>query len=325
MKPIIESSKPDTTLTEIKLFEKRIGREFPKDYTSFLLENNGGYPIPNRYNFINKKGKEDEEVISVFFGIGEGKYELGWYLTVYQDRMIEYFLPIADNGFGDKYCISLREEDFGHVYIWYHELEVDTGEKPTTENIFKLAENFSNFINSFSENPVIRKSENPKIIEYCIKGNLNGLKLIVEEEGIDINGIYGDGKSNPLKRSLLEFAILYSQTNIVDYLLSLKAKTEGMFSLGGLVNLEIVKLLVANGANINEKNEEGVTALIHSSCFNESYEIAEYLLEIDARIDEENPMWKEGITYAEMLENKKTLQFLKETIGLPKSLFTDNL
>ncbi len=49
-----------------------------------------------------------------------------------------------------------------------------------------------------------------------------------------------------------------------------------MFAAGWPRNLEVVRLLIDQGANVNAKNQEGQTALSHASA-NYNSEIVQYL------------------------------------------------
>ena len=56
-------------------------------------------------------------------------------------------------------------------------------------------------------------------------------------------------------------------------------------------DLETVKLLIENGADINAKDEDGYTVLMHAS-FNGYLEIVKYLIEKGANVNED----KDGVT-----------------------------
>lgn len=49
-------------------------------------------------------------------------------MEVYQDRMPPTLIPIADNGFGNQYCIGINGPEFGRVYYWDRHGEFDPDE-----------------------------------------------------------------------------------------------------------------------------------------------------------------------------------------------------
>lgn len=55
-------------------------------------------------------------------------------------------LPIAEDDLGNLYLLSLRNKDYGKIYFWDHELESETLEAPTENNLTILGYSFTKFI-----------------------------------------------------------------------------------------------------------------------------------------------------------------------------------
>ncbi|MCD9017906.1 SMI1/KNR4 family protein [Parachryseolinea silvisoli] len=115
---------------QIEEIEKIVGLRFPDDYKEHLLEFNGGQCDLNIFVF-DEDGKMSESSIDWFLAIYEGEYDnLRSYIEVYkvlEKRMPSNMLPIAHDPVGNLICISCDGDDFGRVYFWDHEKEVDYG------------------------------------------------------------------------------------------------------------------------------------------------------------------------------------------------------
>lgn len=140
-------------LSQIEEVEKFIGLNFPMDYKTHLLQNNGGKCIPNGFEFY-ENGRLTSSNIDWFLAIYDGKYDnLKTYLINYkieEKRIAEHILPIAHDPGGNLICISCDGVDKGFVYFWDHENEVsynDTLNDNNYSNLYLVAKSFENFIN----------------------------------------------------------------------------------------------------------------------------------------------------------------------------------
>lgn len=119
---------PAITRLELQQFENKLGFVLPADYKAFLLENNGG--IPESELFWSEPRQQELEV-SYFLGLDptqtdantEGFYDLN---CAYEDLLFYnlqqgFLLPIAPDSEGNDYCLSLREQDYGQIYLWDQE------------------------------------------------------------------------------------------------------------------------------------------------------------------------------------------------------------
>jgi len=172
---LYECQSPKIEEVDILKFESDINAKIPKDYEKFLLEY--GYcifnesisfhPIKNssEYNHTECTGMMNHlfhgSQVGCFFGINldaeSSHNELIDIYRTYYGRMPENFLPIADDGLGNKICISLNDESFGYVYWWDHENEWDednyfddVGKNMPNEvkyqNVYLISESFTEFL-----------------------------------------------------------------------------------------------------------------------------------------------------------------------------------
>ena len=57
------------------------------------------------------------------------------------------FIPIACSGYGDYTAISVREQDYGHVFYFFHEI-YDPTKGFESEGVYHLSDSFSGWIES---------------------------------------------------------------------------------------------------------------------------------------------------------------------------------
>lgn len=135
------------TIGKINKFEKQINYKLPEEYVKFLLEYNGGIPEKTVFVF-DVDGKEEDSVIQIFYSIdNEDKlYDL---FTVYEamveDEEIQgYFLPIAEDEFGNNICIGLQNDNIGQIFFCDHE-------EDASEKMQFVSNNLNDFINALIE------------------------------------------------------------------------------------------------------------------------------------------------------------------------------
>jgi cell wall assembly regulator SMI1 len=137
----------------IQALEQELGIQLPSDYRQFLLTHNGGRPTPAHFPLtgdpLNSSGG-----IHWFYGIHRGRerhYNLRKAYDVFQDRMPANFFPIACDPGGNQICLSVAGEDRETVYFWDHEFESLDDEKPGYENVYFIANSFTELLNSLRE------------------------------------------------------------------------------------------------------------------------------------------------------------------------------
>ena len=147
-KIILENSSETLTEAEYQNIITEYNLKLPNSYKEFILKNNGGYPNLELYESENeefildsfyalKRGYElmSDEVMSSLFAINSHQ-EL-------ENNIPNYLYPFANNINNHNFCLSMREEDFGSVYITY----LDTRKN----NITLVSNSFSEFINGLKE------------------------------------------------------------------------------------------------------------------------------------------------------------------------------
>ena len=151
------------------------------------------------------------------------------------------------------------------------------------------------------------------------------------EKGADVNRRDGDG-CNPLM-----IALLYYRGGVAKHLIeagtdvthtdfarntALHYATAPSYALPGTVTrMDIVKLLVEKGADVNAKNEAGLTPLMKASqMLNPS--IAIYMIEKGANINEQDMFGKTALMFAAETSKADTVKVLLEK-GADKTLRTN--
>ena len=147
------------------------------------------------------------------------------------------------------------------------------------------------------------------IIEYCEEGKIEDVKREIEERNISPNIVLLD--TFPLLA-----AIEYGHLNIVEYLLSKGAdpnKTEPKLQTAlqeAIVqkNLEIIKVLVQNNADVNSYHLETTPLLL--AIEQNSFDIVQFLVENGADINAHDNMNFTGIMYACINKNVQIAEYL---------------
>lgn len=127
-----------------KILEEDLKIKLPEDYSRFLDKYNGGVTHESEV----KIGRNWDDVCG-FNGVGEVdedySFESMKSMGVLENYLKRGFLPIADNSLGDYYCILLKTEDYGSIYLLYHDL---LGKKK------KIFSSFTEFINNIKSEEI---------------------------------------------------------------------------------------------------------------------------------------------------------------------------
>jgi hypothetical protein len=102
---------------DIVKLEQRIRCRLPESYRRFLLKNNGGRP-PLNIDAIDIEHLPGAEVdVGDFFGIDDQieACDIDWNLTTFKGRIASELLPIACDSFGNLFCVSLSDSDYGSI------------------------------------------------------------------------------------------------------------------------------------------------------------------------------------------------------------------
>ena len=124
---------------EIVFLESKVGKDFPKNYRDFLSVfagcsfNNSVYfkPQNNTAEYVHPEGSGymnpvfQGSDIAYFYGSDRGVHHMSWAFSTYWDRIPDFCLPIASDGFGNQIILSLQEGSYGQIYWWDHHNEWD--------------------------------------------------------------------------------------------------------------------------------------------------------------------------------------------------------
>ena len=117
---------------DIVVFEQEIGLQLPEAFKLHILDKNGGVP---------KKRYFDDTRISRFLSIKYGNNTIEKLYNNIKDVVPNGFLPFAE-GSGFEFYLSLADEGYGKVYLWFHD-EEDSEEL--------LANSFEEFIQALND------------------------------------------------------------------------------------------------------------------------------------------------------------------------------
>jgi hypothetical protein len=129
--------------------ESSWGFRLPEPYRAFLLQNNGGSPVKDCFNFKESTTGSD---LRRFLGITGESLDLPSTLAIYKGRLPARFFPIGKDSGGNVICISVADDDLGKVYFWDHDTEAGTGESPELAmNTILIADSFQEFLEGLYE------------------------------------------------------------------------------------------------------------------------------------------------------------------------------
>lgn len=131
-------------------FEAAIGVALPADYKEFLLSCNGGELAPNIFPV---PGAKINSGVNRFYGVlGDNlQNDLNYQRKIMFTRVPKNILPIGSDSCGNSVCLSLRNESYGQIYFWDHELESEEGECATFSNLFLVGNSFVDFLSKLKK------------------------------------------------------------------------------------------------------------------------------------------------------------------------------
>jgi hypothetical protein len=132
----------------ISRLEDSLRITLPPSYRKFLMEHNGGRPVPADFKF---KGRTQGSTVDRFLGVHDKPYNnLLRYVETYRGRVPPNLLPIARDPGDNLVCISVGGPDAGGVYFWDHDWESDEG-TPDYSNVILITDSFDEFIEGLYE------------------------------------------------------------------------------------------------------------------------------------------------------------------------------
>lgn len=132
-------------------FESEIGIVLPKDYRQFLLQNNGGKPVPDFFWIDRHK---DGSRVCQFYGLHSESRVFSLRTCTRENRfgIPSSMLPIGDDGMGNYLCLGISADNLGWVFFLDHDLHpYDNPESMI--GIRKLANSFTGFLNNLEKSP----------------------------------------------------------------------------------------------------------------------------------------------------------------------------
>jgi hypothetical protein len=147
------------TSEKIEGFCKKFGLDMPDGYKSFLLKYNGGRFKECLVKLIEPINNPNDNiaVVSFLYGFVDkmpspyDMYDLYKEHRAFNDRVPKEFIVIGEDPGGNQICLCVEGNNYGKVYFWDHEEEVDEGKKPTYDNVYLISNSFIDFINSLYE------------------------------------------------------------------------------------------------------------------------------------------------------------------------------
>ncbi|UTR15000.1 SMI1/KNR4 family protein [Salipaludibacillus sp. LMS25] len=134
------------TEKELKQFEKKNKIRLTEKYKDFLLKWNRGSPEPCLFDISKDQGTS---VLNVFNGIDAQYDDLEEVIDIYEFRLPEGFIPIADDPSGNAICLGTKVPYYDHIYFWDHEQESETPDDMS--NMYFLASDIDAFLNMLYE------------------------------------------------------------------------------------------------------------------------------------------------------------------------------
>lgn len=155
---IIENPTPELINQNIiNTLEDNLHTKLPNSYKSFLLKTNGGSPI-NIYFMIKSCNRLG--AVQNFFGMHKQSYrDIFSKRLIFIDRIPPNTLAISSQPNGDLILLSVSGSDYGKIYYWDHDWEVEDGEIPDYSNLTLIADSFDEFISMLKSEEEIEAIE----------------------------------------------------------------------------------------------------------------------------------------------------------------------
>ena len=147
MRPRIENQGPELAESDIRSLEARLGRSLPADYRRFLLETNGGVPVPRD---IETPGAAQQWSINVLLGLSRmiASSNIASVLDDICDTVPPGYLPVAVGDGGEIILLAIDGANVGSVVLWqWQEDDLSSRQR----HLYPLAGSFRKFLGSFRE------------------------------------------------------------------------------------------------------------------------------------------------------------------------------
>lgn len=254
-KVILVDSFPSPTPDRIARFERDNRLSLPSDYIQFLGETNGG--VPNQSASLDLLDSDGDPIygVNLFYALDAGieYFDLEGTCRLYWNTrdLSRRFLPVANDPFGNEYCMRVSRGDTSDVWFWFHE----TGKFDA-----KIADSFSNFRENIYCDPGAWRETEPV---FCAieRGRLGDVRELLLSDDVHIDDV------NTLGRGLLACAAFNSNAAVCGELLGFGADVNARDSrektpLICTRSVDVVRVLLEAGADIEAASNDGSTPLI---------------------------------------------------------------
>lgn len=207
---IFSKEKKENKFHESRDYIEELKIKFPKidvDLINFL--NNYGFSffskdveLLNILSEIPILGKKDNSIpIGFIYGFGNTKNSINYLRENYsnEDFINQDFIPICDGVAGDIIFYSLKQENFGKIYYWYHEGDYENDKFLVQNSFVDFITNLKISNNDEASNSSEVKTTfiSPKMLDLMNKTRIkNGLPPTTAEELINKKN---DTKTVPYK------------------------------------------------------------------------------------------------------------------------------
>lgn len=149
--PFQDKAFPATGSLEgaVTAWERELGLRLPEDYRNFLLRFDGGYPYPNFFDSaLIRAGvvvsSETLMVVEFFYSLAEGQAH--WNKASYGAGTPPGMAFIGSEPGGTEVLMSLRPQDFGVIYLWYHSTNIWGTDGNDDSALYRQADSFNDFL-----------------------------------------------------------------------------------------------------------------------------------------------------------------------------------
>lgn len=173
--------------------ESAFSISLPPDYVQFLEKYNGGF-LPQPYFALTEEGTFG---ICSFFGLANENENLFKHTERFTS-LPDNKLPIARDWGGNYLLLSLEENSYGAISIWYHDIEHENEDPSDPQTWFRdvepVADSFSELINELYPDEV-------RLDEILEEEDADEIEELISE-GYSVDQPYASGQSFLMKAIL---------------------------------------------------------------------------------------------------------------------------
>ncbi len=300
---------------DVRDLEDHLGCELPHPYKAFLMEHNGGafrpeavYSLGSSIPFLGEK-----VAIQRLLAInGEKSSDVRWSADWLRSRIPHDFIPIADTGWGDPFCIGIQGEHYGELYLWDHEHPFGPEAR---EKLHFIAPSFDTFVDGLVpdvEELEARAKYESDILRAIAMWDTEGFQRLMASLG-DVDTAFDEGKT-PLMAAARSWNLAAAKLLLEAGADPEKTDDNGhpaMFFAISAHSVDGVKLLLRDGANVNARDSRGWSLLMEAiACL--SVRIANLLISAGADVNVKSANGETALTCCDW--NAQTLRSLRQTL-----------